>query len=117
MDKIKTKNFSIESLLSKNPKNNKININNNFVRGYDILLNIVYKRAEESTRNKENQNKCKNNKKVRRHSFNVLQTNFLEKQFIKQRYINTEQRNKFSVKIWYQNRRYKEKIGIKKSLK
>uniref|UniRef100_A0A1I8BSD9 Homeobox domain-containing protein n=1 Tax=Meloidogyne hapla TaxID=6305 RepID=A0A1I8BSD9_MELHA len=81
MDKIKTKNFSIESLLSKNPKNNKININNNFVRGYDILLNIVYKRAEESTRNKENQNKCKNNKKVRRHSL----------------YINTEQRNKFSV--------------------
>uniref|UniRef100_A0A914N5H9 Homeobox domain-containing protein n=1 Tax=Meloidogyne incognita TaxID=6306 RepID=A0A914N5H9_MELIC len=84
---------------------------------------------ERSKENKGNQKKQIQNTikcKARRQSFNILQTTFLEKQFTKQRYINTEQRNKFSailgltpqqVKIWYQNRRYKEKIGIKKSFK
>uniref|UniRef100_A0A914NQK0 Homeobox domain-containing protein n=1 Tax=Meloidogyne incognita TaxID=6306 RepID=A0A914NQK0_MELIC len=81
-----------------------------------------YHRSKENKGNQKKQIQNTIKCKARRQSFNILQTTFLEKQFTKQRYINTEQRNKFSailgltpqqVKIWYQNRRYKEKIGIK----
>ncbi|KAL3073602.1 hypothetical protein niasHS_017169 [Heterodera schachtii] len=61
----------------------------------------------------------KGRKRKRRQAFSAEQIHFLEDQFQSQRYISSEQRAKISlqlglsqqqVKIWFQNRRYKQKM-------
>ncbi|KAF7634268.1 hypothetical protein Mgra_00006346 [Meloidogyne graminicola] len=108
------KKFTIESLLSTNINENKylnINYKQQFKNLQYLTLKPVFCSCSEKIslmlKNEagdinilENISKKEIKNiiaKTRRHTFNILQTNFLEKQFLKQRYINNEQRNKFSL--------------------